>query len=233
MPDQATASQTREETWTAVDNYFTSLFVGADPALDAALAANAAADLPSIDVAPSQGKLLHLLARMQQARRILEIGTLGGYSTIWLARALPADGRLITMEFEPKHAAVAKSNIDRAGLSDRVEIRVGAALDSLAQLATENPAPFDMIFIDADKPNNPVYLEWAMKLSRRGTVLIVDNVIREGKIVDGATKDASVVGTRAMFAEIARLQQAGLLTATAIQTVGSKGYDGLCIAIVR
>jgi len=229
MPDHATASQTREETWTAVDDHFARLFIGADPALDAALAANAAAGLPSIDVAPNQGKLLHLLARMQHARRILEIGTLGGYSTIWLARALPADGRLITMEFEPKHAAVAQSNIDRAGLGDRVEIRVGAALDSLAQLAAESPAPFDMIFIDADKPNNPNYLAWALQFSRPGTVIIGDNVVRDGAILDPADPDPRVQGTR-QFLEL--LAAEPRLAATALQTVGSKGYDGFAMALV-
>jgi predicted O-methyltransferase YrrM len=173
-----------------------------------------------------------MLAKIHGAKRILEIGTLGGYSTIWLARALPADGKVISMEFNPKHAKVAGENVARAGLAGLVEIRVGAAADSLAQLFDQAPEPFDMIFIDADKPNNPVYLEWAMKLARKGTVLIVDNVIRQGKIADEASEDGSVAGTRAMFAEMAKLQQAGRLTATAIQTVGSKGYDGLCIAIV-
>ncbi len=229
MPEQTTASQTHEETWTAVDNYFSSLYIGDDAALDAALAANAAAGLPSIDVAPNQGKFLHLLARMQRARRILEIGTLGGYSTIWLARALPADGRLITMEFEPRHALVAKANIDRAGLASRVEIRVGAALDSLAQLATENPAPFDMIFIDADKPNNPNYLAWALKFSRPGTVIIGDNVVRDGAILDPADPDPRVQGTR-QFLEL--LGAEPRLAATALQTVGSKGYDGFAMALV-
>jgi predicted O-methyltransferase YrrM len=222
-----------EELWSQVDRYLNATLISADAQLEATLAANAKANLPAIDVSPTQGKFLHMLAKIHGAKRILEIGTLGGYSTIWLARALPADGKLISLEFNPKHANVAGENVAHAGLSGIVEIKVGAAAESLARLFDQAPEPFDMIFIDADKPNNPVYLEWAMKLSRRGTVLIVDNVIREGKIVDGATKDASVVGTRAMFAEIARLQQAGLLTATAIQTVGSKGYDGLCIAIVR
>jgi len=229
MPDQATALQSHEEMWTAVDKYFTSRFVGADPALDAALAANAAAELPAIDVSANQGKFLHLLARMQQARHILEIGTLGGYSTIWLARALPADGRLITMEFEPRHAAVAQSNINRAGLAERVEIRVGAALGSLAQLATENPEPFDMIFIDADKDNYPNYLPWALKFSRPGTLILADNVVRDGAILDPNHHDPRVQGTR-QFLEL--LAAEPRLAATALQTVGSKGYDGFAMAVV-
>ena len=229
MPDQATALQSHEEMWTAVDKYFTSRFVGADPALDAALAANAAAELPAIDVSANQGKFLHLLARMQQARHILEIGTLGGYSTIWLARALPADGRLITMEFEPRHAAVAQSNINRAGLAERVEIRVGAALGSLAQLATENPEPFDMIFIDADKDNYPNYLPWALKFSRPGTLILADNVVRDGAILDPNHHDPRVQGTR-QFLEL--LAAEPRLAATALQTVGSKGYDGFAMALV-
>jgi len=229
MPDQATALQSHEEMWTAVDKYFTSRFVGADPALDAALAANAAAELPAIDVSANQGKFLHLLARMQQARHILEIGTLGGYSTIWLARALPADGRLITMEFEPRHAAVAQSNINRAGLAERVEIRVGAALGSLAQLATENPEPFDMIFIDADKDNYPNYLPWALKFSRPGTLILADNVVRDGAILDPSHHDPRVQGTR-QFLEL--LAAEPRLATTALQTVGSKGYDGFAMAVV-
>ena len=229
MPEHETASQSRENLWTGVDGHFTDLFIPADPILDAALAANAAAGLPSIDVAPNQGKFLHLLARMNGARRILEIGTLGGYSTIWLARALPADGQLITMEYEPKHAAVAQSNIDRAGLANRVQIRVGAALDSLAQLATEQPAPFDIIFIDADKPNNPGYLAWALKFSRPGTVIIGDNVVRDGAILDPADPDPRVQGTR-RFLEL--LAAEPRVSATALQTVGSKGYDGFAMALV-
>jgi predicted O-methyltransferase YrrM len=221
-----------EELWSRVDSYLNATLIPADAQLEATLAANAEASLPAIDVSPTQGKFLHMLAQIHGAKRILEIGTLGGYSTIWLGRALPADGKLISMEFNPKHAKVAGQNIARARLSALIEIRVGAAADSLARLVDETPEPFDMIFIDADKPNNSVYLEWAMKLSRKGTVLLVDNVIRQGKIADAASKDASVLGTRVMFEQITKLQQAGLLTATALQTVGSKGYDGLCIAIV-
>jgi predicted O-methyltransferase YrrM len=218
-----------QERWTAVDRYFTESLCGADDALDAALEANAAAGLPAIDVAPNQGKLLHLLAVIQGARRILEVGTLGGYSTIWLARALPPDGRLVTLELQPTHGEVARANLERAGLSNKVELRVGPALESLRQLHEEGAEPFDMIFIDADKPNNPGYLEWALKLSRRGSLIVVDNVVREGAIVDTESEDAAVQGTRAMFE---RMRAEPRLSATAIQTVGSKGYDGFAIGVV-
>ena len=191
--------------------------------------ANAAAELPAIDVAPNQGKLLQLLARLVRANKILEIGTLGGYSTIWLARALPPDGRLVSLEFSPKHAEVAKSNIQRAGLSDRVQIRVGAALDSLPHIEKEGLAPFDFIFIDADKPNNPGYLEWAIKLARPGTLIIVDNVVRDGAVADASNTDPAIQGTRKMFASMSRDTR---LSATALQTVGSKGYDGFAMAVV-
>ena len=221
-----------EELWSKVDSYLNATFIPADAQLEATLAANAKANLPAIDVSPTQGKFLHMLAKIHGAKRILEIGTLGGYSTIWLARALPADGKLISLEFNPKHAKVAGENVASAGLSGIVEIRVGAAADSLAKHFEETPEPFDMIFIDADKPNNPVYLEWAMKLARKGTVLVVDNVIRQGEIADGRSRDARVLGTRTMFEQMTKLQAEGRLTATALQTVGSKGYDGLCIAIV-
>ena len=218
-----------QELWTAVDRYIVDGLIPRNPVLDEVLQANAAAGLPTIDVAPNQGKLLYLLARIQGSRRILEIGTLGGYSTIWLARALPADGRLITMEFEPRHAAVAQSNINRAGLAERVEIRVGAALGSLAQLATENPEPFDMIFIDADKDNYPNYLPWALKFSRPGTLILADNVVRDGAILDPSHHDPRVQGTR-QFLEL--LAAEPRLAATALQTVGSKGYDGFAMAVV-
>jgi predicted O-methyltransferase YrrM len=221
--------QNQEELWTLVDGYLNATLVPRDDLLEGALAHNAKSGLPSIDVSPTQGKFLHLLARIHGAKRILEIGTLGGYSTIWLARALPADGKLISLEFEPKHAAVAGENIARAGLSGRVEIRVGAAADSLAALFSEDAEPFDLIFIDADKPNNPVYLEWAMKLSRKGTVLVVDNVIRDGEIANPRSDDPAVQGTRTMFAMLAADAR---LEATALQTVGSKGYDGFALALV-
>lgn len=218
-----------QDQWTEVDRYITAHLVPADAALDAALQANTAAGLPSIDVAPNQGKLLHVLALARGARRILEIGTLGGYSTIWMARALPPVGRLITLEFEPKHAAVAQSNVDRAGLASIVQIRIGPAMDSLAQLVKEGAAPFDLIFIDADKKNIPGYLGWALKLARAGTVILTDNVVREGKILDPVSADPDVQGVRAMFDLMAKEPR---LSATVIQTVGSKGYDGFAMAVV-
>ena len=218
-----------QETWTAVDGYLTDLFVPFDPALDAALAASVAAGLPPIQVSPTQGKLLQVLARMQGARTILEIGTLGGYSTIWLARALPAGGRLITLEFEPKHAAVARANLVRAGLAGVVELRVGRALDTLPQLAAEGRGPFDLIFIDADKEAYPDYFVWALKLARRGTVIIADNVVRKGAVSDAASNDPRVQGVRRYHELVAAEKR---VSATVFQTVGSKGYDGLAIALV-
>src|SRR5438552_3672547 len=185
-----------QEQWTAVDRYVTDLLVPSDPALDAALQASADAGLPAIQVSPNQGKLLHLLARVQGARKILEIGTLGGYSTIWLARALPKDGRLITLESEPKHADIARANIARAGLSAIVELILGRALDTLPLLAAQNRGPFDLIFIDADKPATADYFTWAIKLSRPGSLIIVDNVVRKGGITDPSSTDANVQGIR-------------------------------------
>jgi len=217
------------EQWTAVDRYITDLLVPSDPVLDAALRDSAAADLPPINVAPNQGKLLQLLALAQGARRILEIGTLGGYSTIWLGRALPADGRLITLEADPKHAAVASANIARAGLADVVEVRLGMALDTLPRLFEEGCGPFDLIFIDADKQNIPEYFEWSLKLSRRGSLIIVDNVIRNGDVIDATSDDPSVVGVR-RFNEL--LAAEPRVSATAIQTVGVKGYDGFAMVLV-
>jgi predicted O-methyltransferase YrrM len=219
-----------EKIWIDVDRYFVETLHLSDPVLEATMKANAAAELPAIDVAPNQGKLLHLFAKLIQAKKILEIGTLGGYSTIWLARALPPGGRLISLEFSPKHAEVANSNIQRAGLSNRVEIRVGAALDSLPIIQKDGLAPFDFIFIDADKPNNPGYLEWAIKLSRPGTLIIVDNVVRDGAITDAVSTDPTIQGTRHMFDLMASDSR---LSSTALQTVGSKGYDGFAIAIVN
>ncbi|MEU4068129.1 O-methyltransferase [Streptomyces wedmorensis] len=215
--------------WTEVDDYFTDTIAPADDALTAALADSTAAGLPEIAVAPNQGKLLQLLARMQGARNILEIGTLGGYSTIWLARALPADGRLVTLEYDPAHADVARANIARAGLDKIVEVRTGAALDSLPQLEAEGAGPFDLVFIDADKVNNPHYVTWALKLSRPGTVIIVDNVVRNGRVATPHPDDPAVTGTRDMFDLVAREPR---LDATAFQTVGTKGYDGLLLARV-
>ncbi|MEV7563943.1 O-methyltransferase [Streptomyces tanashiensis] len=215
--------------WTDVDQYFTDTIAPADEILTAALADSTAAGLPEIAVAPNQGKLLHLLARTQGARTVLEIGTLGGYSTIWLARALPADGRLITLEYDPAHADVARANIARAGLDKIVEVRTGAALDTLPQLEAEGAGPFDLVFIDADKVNNPRYVEWALKLSRPGTLIIVDNVVRNGRVATAHPDDPAITGTREMFDLIAREPR---LDATAVQTVGTKGYDGLLLARV-
>jgi predicted O-methyltransferase YrrM len=218
-----------EELWAAVDDYLAEKLIPADAALTVAREANAAAKLPAIDVSPTQGKFLYLLAKMQRARRILEVGTLGGYSTIWLARALPDGGKLITLEIEERHAEVALKNIERAGVKSRVELRLAPAAESLAALVAEGAEPFDLIFIDADKPNNPVYLEWALRLARPGTVLIVDNVIREGEVIDPASMDESVRGTRRLFDLMAANPR---LDATALQTVGSKGYDGFVMAVV-
>jgi predicted O-methyltransferase YrrM len=218
-----------QDLWTKVDDYLNGLLVPADPALEEALAASRAAGLPDIQVAPNQGKLLHLIARAQGARHILEIGTLGGYSTIWMARALPPGGRLITLEYEPKHAEVARANIARAGLADRVEVRVGKALDLLPRIASEKLPPFDLVFIDADKENTTEYFEWALRLSRRGSLLIVDNVVREGEVANPSTEEA---GSRAMRRFFERLSLEPKVSATAIQTVGVKKHDGWALALV-
>jgi len=215
--------------WTAVDDYFTELLVGQDPALEAALADSEAAGLPAIHVAPNQGKLLMLFARMIGARRILEIGTLGGYSSIWLARALPEGGKLLTLEFEARHAEVARRNIARAGLSDRVEIHLGPAIETLRRLVAERQALFDLVFIDADKENNPHYLALALALTRCGSLIIADNVVRNGTVLQQASRDPDVQGIR-RFTELVAAEPR--LSATAIQTVGAKGYDGLAIALV-
>ena len=217
------------EKWTAVDRYFNDLLVKGDAALDAAIGSSAAAGLPAIHVAPNQGKLLQLLARGCGARNILEVGTLGGYSTIWLARALPAGGRLVTLEADPKHAEVALANIARAGLAYLVELRVGKASDTLPRLAAEGKGPFDLIFIDADKAGYPDYFTWALKLSRSGSLIIADNVVRNGAVADPSSTDPSVMGVRRMNELVAAEPR---VSATAIQTVGSKGYDGLMIALV-
>jgi len=218
-----------EDVWNAVDRYITDTLVGSDPALDAALAASADAGLPPIAVAPNQGKLLYLLARASRTRNILEIGTLGGYSAIWLARALPSNGRLVTLEADPKHAEVAQANIDRAGLAELVEIRLGAALDTLPELATEAAGPFDLVFIDADKPRTPEYVSWALRLSRPGSLIVIDNVVRDGTVADAASDDASVQGMRRANELLASDPR---VTATALQTVGTKGYDGFAIGFV-
>ena len=218
-----------QEQWTAVDRYITGLFAHNDDALDAALRESAAAGLPAIHVSPVQGKLLHLLARAQGARTILEIGTLGGYSTIWLARALPPGGRLVTLEAEPRHAEVARRNIARAGLAGIVEFRVGRALDLLPRIAEEARGPFDLIFIDADKAGYPDYFPWALRLARRGSLILADNVVRKGAVVDEHSTDPSVQAVRRMNELVAR---EGRVSATEIQMVGAKGYDGLMIAVV-
>lgn len=218
-----------QDQWTAVDNYITDLFVPSDEALDAALQAAADAGLPSIQVAPNQGKLLFILARAVGARSILEIGTLGGYSTIWLARALPSDGTLISLEVDPKHAEVARANLARAGLGNVAEVRVGRALDTLPALAAEKRSPFDLVFIDADKVNTAAYFQWALKLTRRGSLIITDNVVRNGAVADAASQDKNVQGVR-HFNDVMAAEPR--VTAIAIQTVGSKGYDGLAIALV-
>ncbi|WP_413740442.1 O-methyltransferase [Sodalis sp. RH14] len=212
----------------AVDDYLNRLLVPEDPILRRVAAANRRAGLPPHDVAPNQGKLLFIFARMVRARRILEIGTLGGYSTLWLARALPEDGELITLECQEKHAAVARDNLKRAGLGARVSLRVGPALATLA--AWDDMAPFDLIFIDADKVNNTAYLDWSLRLSHPGTVIIADNVIRGGAILDSASQDASVIGVRRFFAALSANIK---LTSTALQTVGCKGWDGFSLSIVN
>ena len=218
-----------QEEWTRVDRYIADLFVPPDPGLDAAPQVAAAAGLPPIHVAPNQGKLLAILAQSVRARSILEIGTLGGYSTIWLARALPPGGTLITLEANPKHAEVARANIARAGLAEVVEVRLGRALDTLPQLAAEGRGPFDLVFIDADKPNTAAYFDGALKLTRRGSLIITDNVVRNGAVADADSDDESVQGVRRFNAALATEPR---VTATLIQTVGSKGYDGLAIALV-
>jgi len=218
-----------QQKWIEVDLYITDLLVRPDAALDEALRTSAAAGLPPIHVSPSQGKLLHLLARLQGARTILEIGTLGGYSAIWLGRALPEGGRLITLESDPRHAEVARANIARAGLSEVVEQRLGPALETLPQIVAEGRGPFDLIFIDADKPGYPDYLGWALRLSRPGSLIVADNVVREGAVIDAASSDPNVQGVR-RFNQL--LAAEARVSATAIQTVGNKGYDGFAIALV-
>ena len=218
-----------EDQWTAVDRYFSDLLVSPDPALDAALAASAAAGLPAINVSPAQGKLLHLLARAIGARNVLEIGTLGGYSTIWLARALPVGGRVISLEADARHAEVARANFTHAGLEDVIEVRLGMALDTLPQLAAEGREPFDFVFIDADKPNNAAYFDWALRLSRTGSLIVVDNVVRGGDVIEAESDSPTVQGVRGF---LDRLAAEPRVSATAIQTVGNKGYDGFAIALV-
>jgi len=220
---------TEFERWRAVDEYICELFVGADPALDGALQASEEAGLPAIQVTANQGKLLQLLARMIGARRILEVGTLGAYSTIWLAGALPPGGEVITMEIDGRHAEVARANLERAGLSDRVTVLEGAASDSLARLAAGDTEPFDVVFIDADKQNNPEYFGFALRLTRPGSVIVVDNVVRQGNVADASSTDPGVVGTRRLNEVMAAEPR---VSVTEIQTVGAKGYDGFAVALV-
>ncbi|QSB15114.1 O-methyltransferase [Natronosporangium hydrolyticum] len=217
------------EAWSAVDEYLSDLLVPAEPVLTDGLAASRAAGLPAIEVAPNQGKLLMLLAQIQGATRVLELGTLGGYSTTWLARGVGAAGRVVTLEAAPEHAEVARQNLDRADLADRVEIRVGAALTTLAAMVQAGEPPFDLIFIDADKANYPQYLEWTMRLTRPGSVIVADNVVRQGRILDAASDDENVRGARDFLARVAAEPR---LSATTLQTVGVKGWDGLTIARV-
>ncbi len=219
-----------ESLWSVVDDYFGAGLAVSDPALDAALKASAEAGLPDIGVSPSQGRMLQIIARLGGARAILEVGTLGGYSTIWLARALPADGRLITLEIDPEHARVAWDNVANAGVGDLVDVRVGPAVDTLRTLAAEGAGPFDLTFIDADKANNPEYFARALEMSRPGGVIIVDNVVRQGAVADESNTSAAVVGVRRLVELVAKEPR---VTATAIQTVGLKGHDGFMLALVN
>ena len=219
-------TQPQDERWAAVDAYIGDTLLGHDPALAGALAANAAGGLPDIDVSPPQGRMLRLFAMMGGARRVLEVGTLGGYSTIELARAVGEGGRVVTLEIDPHHAAVARANVAAAGIGDRVEVLVGPAIETLATL----DGPFDFVFIDADKENNPAYLRQALRLSRPGTTIVIDNVIREGGVLDAGSSDPRIAGTRALFDAVAAEPR---LTATAIQTVGGKKWDGFLLAMVN
>jgi len=215
--------------WSAVEQYVAGHLLTPDPVLEAALDASAKAGLPNIQISPVEGQLLFLLATMLHARRVLEVGTLGGYSTIWLARALAPGGSLVTLEVDPKHAQVALANIERAGLSDKVDLRIGPALETLPGLAAQGGGPFDLVFIDADKENNAAYFDWALKLSRAGSLIIVDNVVREGAILDARSKNTQVQGVRRFFERVAAEPR---VRATVIQTVGSKGHDGMALMLV-
>jgi predicted O-methyltransferase YrrM len=215
--------------YAAVDTYLAGALIPSDPILDAVLKSHLDADLPPINVVPTTGKFLNLLARILRAKRILEIGTLGGYSTIWLARALPPDGKIITLEFVPKHAELARSNFRQARLEHLIELRVGKALDLLPLIAANDPAPFDLIFIDADKENNPRYFAWALKLSHPGSLIIIDNVVRGGAILDAASTVPAIQATRQLFIDLASEPR---VSATALQTVDAKGHDGFALALV-
>lgn len=229
MSDPKPESAGDEALWTAVDAYLADHLIKKDEVLEAALRESEAAELPPIQVTPLQGKMLHIFARMAGARRILELGTLGGYSTIWLARALPENGRMVTLEASAKHAAVARKNLERAKLLGKVELREGPALETLPKLLAERVEPFDLIFVDADKEHNAEYLKWALRLSRVGTVIVTDNVVREGTVLDAASEDAASQGTRRFFDAVAEEPH---VTATAIQTVSGKKYDGFALLIV-
>jgi predicted O-methyltransferase YrrM len=218
-----------KETWKKVDQYFADALIPADNGFNAAIDANRKADLPAIDVTPLQGKFLEVLVRSTGARRVLEIGTLGGYSTLWLARALPANGIVVTLELEPRHAEVAMHNLKTAGLADKVDLRIGPATESLQSLHTEHAPPFDFIFIDADKAGYPEYLEWSMKLSHPGTLIVADNVVRDGKVIDSENPDPNIQGVR-RFTQLVSAEPR--LSTTVLQTVGSKGYDGFAISVV-
>lgn len=215
--------------WRRVDDYLAATLIDDDPAVTAARVDSLAAGLPPIDVTPLIGKFLHLLARMTGARRVLEIGTLGGHSTIWLARGIPRDGRVVTLELVQKHADVARANLERAGVSEQVEIVVGRAADTLARLAERGGEPFDLVFIDADKESGAIYLDWAIRLGRPGTVIVLDNVVRAGEVANAGTDDAMVVGSRRA---LELLERDPRVDATALQTVGAKGWDGMAVAIV-
>jgi len=218
-----------QQTWTQVDEYLNHILIPSDPLLEKALLANAQADLPAIDVTPNQGRLLQLLLSIQHAERVLEIGTLGGYSTIWMARALPEHGRIVTLESEPHHAEVARTNLERAGLAGKVDLRVGPALTTLPDVCEDYREPFDFVFIDADKPSNPDYLRWALRMTRPGSLIVGDNVVRNGEVADKHSTDPRVQGVRTFLDMIGNHPR---LEATALQTVGSKGYDGFVIARV-
>jgi len=218
-----------KDIWEAVDKYFDEMLIPHDSTLDDALATAAAANLPAIQVSSVQGKLLHLLALIMGARNIIEIGTLGGYSTIWMARALPEGGRIITLEADPKHADVARKNFARAGVENKVELRLGKALDTLPQVAAEGRGPFDMFFIDANKSNMPEYFEWSLKLARKGSVIIADNVVREGAVLDAKSKDADIQGIRRFLEMVGKEKR---VSGTALQTVSTKNYDGFALVLV-
>jgi predicted O-methyltransferase YrrM len=218
-----------KDVWSDVDRYFSGALIKSDPALTAALKANQKAELPAIDVTALQGRFLEILVRITGARRVLEIGTLGGYSTIWLARGVPENGLVVTLEVEPKHASIAQKNIERAGLSQRVDLHIGPASESLSAMVANNADPFDFIFIDADKAGYPEYLQWSLKLSHPGTLIVADNVVRDGKVIDAKNTDPNIKGVR-RFARLAAAESR--LTTTVLQTVGGKGYDGFAIALV-